>query len=139
MSIILDVSRFFSHLQASMVSKIDHIHCGRGSHIWKNTNWDGPKDNDNDMPYMYCRGLTPPWSRCANYSVLIPKKLTKVSQLKYQIMCLMEPQWQWFHKNTLAKEVEGSQRVGKSPTMKEKREEKALYKVSMTQYMVQRK
>ena len=34
MSIILHMSRFSSHLRASMASKIDCIHSGRGSHIW---------------------------------------------------------------------------------------------------------
>lgn len=37
--------------------------------LWKITNQDGHEDNINDMPYIYCKGLTPSWSRCANYSV----------------------------------------------------------------------
>ena len=43
---------------------ISWIYC-----LWKITNQDGHEDNINDMPYIYCKGLTPSWSRCANYSV----------------------------------------------------------------------
>ena len=51
--------------------------CFAISLLWKNANWGGPEDNNNYLPCLHCRGLIPPWSRCANHNVFISKKRQK--------------------------------------------------------------